>query len=37
MMATNDFFHLSAGVFIALAALVWITKPKKGAGPAMGH
>ncbi|MFP3334979.1 hypothetical protein SB761_30245, partial [Pseudomonas sp. SIMBA_064] len=34
MMATNDFFHLSAGVFIALAALVWITKPRKGAGPA---
>ncbi len=37
MMATNDFFHLSAIVFVALAALVWITKPKKGAGPAMGH
>nr|CAC78981.1 multidrug efflux protein [Burkholderia cepacia] len=29
--------HLSAIVFVALAALVWITKPKKGAGPAMGH
>ena len=37
MMATNDFFHLSAIMFIALAALVWITKPRKGAGPAMGH
>ncbi|PFH27716.1 MULTISPECIES: DHA2 family efflux MFS transporter permease subunit [Burkholderia] len=37
MMATNDFFYLSAAMFIALAALVWITKPKKGAGPAMGH
>jgi len=36
-MATNDFFLLSAFMFGALAALVWITKPRKGAGPAMGH
>ncbi|WP_028220085.1 DHA2 family efflux MFS transporter permease subunit [Paraburkholderia oxyphila] len=37
MMATNDFFRISCAVFIVLAALVWITKPRKGAGPAMGH
>ena len=37
MMATNDFFYLSAMMFVALAGLVWITKPRKGAGAAMGH
>ena len=37
MMATNDFFRISAVAFAVLAVLVWITKPKKGAGPSMGH
>ncbi len=37
MMATNDFFRISAGAFIALAMLVWITKPQKGVGPVIGH
>jgi DHA2 family multidrug resistance protein len=37
MMATNDFFRISCAGFIVLAALVWITKPRKGAGPSMGH
>ncbi|WP_118184006.1 DHA2 family efflux MFS transporter permease subunit [Paraburkholderia phosphatilytica] len=37
MMATNDFFRISCVGFVVLAGLVWITKPKKGAGPAMGH
>ncbi|MBN3854403.1 MULTISPECIES: DHA2 family efflux MFS transporter permease subunit [unclassified Paraburkholderia] len=37
MMATNDFFRISCVVFLVLAALVWITKPRKGAGPSMGH
>jgi MFS transporter, DHA2 family, multidrug resistance protein len=37
MMATNDFFRISCASFIVLAALVWITKPRKGAGPSMGH
>ncbi len=37
MMATNDFFYLSAMMFVALAGLVWITRPRKGAGAAMGH
>jgi DHA2 family multidrug resistance protein len=37
MMATNDFFRISCASFIVLAALVWITKPRKGAGPSLGH
>lgn len=37
MMATNDFFRISCAMFVVLAVLVWVTKPKKGAGPAMGH
>jgi DHA2 family multidrug resistance protein len=37
MMATNDFFRISCAAFVLLAVLVWITKPKRGAGPAMGH
>ncbi|RKP45494.1 DHA2 family efflux MFS transporter permease subunit [Trinickia fusca] len=37
MMATNDFFRVSCIAFVVLAGLVWITKPKRGAGPAMGH
>ncbi|WP_433704136.1 DHA2 family efflux MFS transporter permease subunit [Paraburkholderia sacchari] len=37
MMATNDFFRISCAMFVVLAVLVWITKPRKGAGPATGH
>jgi MFS transporter, DHA2 family, multidrug resistance protein len=37
MMATNDFFRISCVVFLVLSVLVWVTKPKKGAGPSMGH
>ena len=37
MMATNDFFRLSCAAFVLLAVLVWITKPKRGGGPAMAH
>ena len=37
MMATNDFFRISCVAFIVLAGLVWITKPRKGAGPSLGH
>ncbi|PMS22703.1 MFS transporter [Trinickia dabaoshanensis] len=37
MMATNDFFRISCAAFVLLAVLVWITKPKRGAGAAMGH
>jgi MFS transporter, DHA2 family, multidrug resistance protein len=37
MLATNDFFRISCVMFLVLAALVWITKPKKGAGLSIGH
>lgn len=37
MMSTNDFFRLSFYGFVGLAVLVWLTKPKKGAGPSLGH
>ncbi len=37
MMSTNDFFLIVGACFLALAALVWITKPKKGAAPIMEH
>ena len=37
MMATNDFFRISCVAFIVLAGLVWMTKPRKGAGPSLGH
>ncbi len=37
MMATNDFFRISCAAFALLAVLVWITKPKRGGGPAMAH
>jgi DHA2 family multidrug resistance protein len=37
MLATNDFFRISCAAFLVLAVLVWITKPRKGVGPSMGH
>ena len=37
MMATNDFFRVSCLAFIVLAIVVWFTKPRRGAGPSMGH
>lgn len=37
MLATNDIFYLSGIVFVVLAFLVWITKPKQGAHAAVGH
>jgi len=37
MMATNDFFRISCIAFVLLAMLVWVTKPRRGAGPAMAH
>jgi DHA2 family multidrug resistance protein len=36
-LATNDFFRISCAAFLVLAVLVWVTKPRKGAGPSMGH
>jgi len=37
MLATNDIFHLSGYVFLAMAVLVWLTRPKRGAQAAVGH
>ncbi|HEV3106077.1 MAG TPA: MFS transporter, partial [Trinickia sp.] len=37
MLATNDFFRISCAAFVVLAALVWITKPKRGSGPSIAH
>jgi DHA2 family multidrug resistance protein len=37
MLATNDIFHLSGYVFLAMAALVWMTRPKRGAKASAGH
>ncbi len=37
MMATNDFFWLSSLAFTALAALVWVTKPKSGMSGSAVH
>lgn len=37
MMSTNDFFRISFYAFLVLAAMVWLTRPKKGASASMGH
>ena len=40
MLGTNDIFWLSGGLFIVLAAMVWIARPARaigGAGPARGE
>jgi DHA2 family multidrug resistance protein len=37
MMAANDFYYLCAIVFVLLIGMVWMTKPKRGAGAALGH
>jgi len=35
-MAATDLFYLSAGLFLALVALVWIARPRQGAGLGAG-
>ncbi|MDR5855929.1 DHA2 family efflux MFS transporter permease subunit [Caballeronia sp. LZ062] len=37
MMSTNDFFRISFYAFLVLAAMVWLTRPRKGASASMGH
>lgn len=37
MIATNRFFLYSAVLFFLLTGVVWLTKPRKGTGGAMGH
>ncbi|WP_277188797.1 DHA2 family efflux MFS transporter permease subunit [Caballeronia sp. BR00000012568055] len=31
-LGVNDMFYISAGIFIALIALIWITKPERSGG-----
>ncbi len=31
-LGVNDLFYLSAGIFVALIALIWITKPERSGG-----
>jgi DHA2 family multidrug resistance protein len=33
-LGVNDLFFVSAGIFIALIALIWITKPERAGGDA---
>jgi MFS transporter, DHA2 family, multidrug resistance protein len=37
MLATNEFFMYCAAAFFALTGVVWLTRPKKITGAAMGH
>jgi len=31
-LGVNDLFYISAGIFVALIALIWITKPERSGG-----
>jgi MFS transporter, DHA2 family, multidrug resistance protein len=31
-LGVNDLFYISAAIFVALIALIWITKPEKSGG-----
>jgi DHA2 family multidrug resistance protein len=33
-LGVNDLFFISAGIFVALIALIWITKPERAGGDA---
>lgn len=33
-LGVNDIFFISAGIFVALIALIWVTKPEKAGGDA---
>ena len=37
MVATNQFFIYSAVVFFLLTGVVWLTRPRQGAGISTGH
>ena len=36
-LATNEVFYLCGFVCLLLAGLIWLARPKAGAGPALGH
>jgi DHA2 family multidrug resistance protein len=31
-LGVNDLFYISAGIFVALIALIWVTKPERAGG-----
>jgi DHA2 family multidrug resistance protein len=31
-LGVNDMFYISAGIFVALIALIWITRPERSGG-----
>jgi DHA2 family multidrug resistance protein len=31
-LGVNDLFYISAAIFVALIALIWITKPERSGG-----
>jgi MFS transporter, DHA2 family, multidrug resistance protein len=35
-LGVNDLFYLSAAIFIALIALIWVTKPERSGGADAG-
>jgi MFS transporter, DHA2 family, multidrug resistance protein len=37
MMATGDMFYMASVTCLALAAMMWLTSPKRGAAMALGH
>ncbi len=37
MMATNDMFWMASMTCLALAAMMWLTRPKRGAAASFGH
>lgn len=37
MMATGDMFYMASMTCLALAAMMWLTRPKRGAAMTLGH
>ncbi|MFM0731601.1 DHA2 family efflux MFS transporter permease subunit [Paraburkholderia sediminicola] len=37
MMATGDMFYMASITCLVLAAMMWLTRPKRGAAMALGH
>jgi len=37
MMATGDMFWMASMTCIVLAAMMWLTRPKRGAAVSLGH
>ena len=37
MMATGDMFYMASITCLVLAAMMWLTRPKRGATMTLGH